>query len=305
MTTSLPPNDIRWLFTYLRGPTASCNYNRMDSARFVLHQGVSQGSILSPFLFNYYVSSYPSSSELCTSYADDFTACVSDTSVDWAAAALAEHAGDVTGWAQGRSLIVSAQKSTITLFTPEFRQSHLHPTVPLNGTPLPLERHPKILGVTFDPHFFFHKHVEEISKKANPRLKILQLLTGTDWGQQKVTVLVTFKSLIRSLFTYAVPVWFPNTSQTSITRLQTIQNSALRIATGCVKMTPIDHLHTEAKTLKVEEHLNLLCSQFLATCMQPDHASFPIVTADSGLRKKTQSLQTAFSDQISDLLVDG
>ena len=70
-------------------------------------------------------------------------------------------------------------------------------------------------------------------------------------------------------------------------------------------MTAIDHLHTEAKTLKVEEHLNLLCSQFLATSLQSDHASFPIVTADSGPRRKKQSLQTAFSDQISDLLVDG
>ena len=159
--------------------------------------------------------------------------------------------------------------------------------------------------MTFDPHFCFHKHVEDVIKRAKPRLNILKLLTGTDWGQQKETILNTFKSLISSLITYAAPIWFSNTSTSNINRLQTIQNSALRIATGCVKMTPIDHLHTEAKVLKVDEHLKLLCSQHLATCLQPNHVSLPIVTADSGPRRMKLSLQTGHSDQVNDLLVDG
>ena len=49
----------------------------------------------------------------------------------------------------------------------------------------------------------------------------------------------------------------------------------------------------------------MLYSQFLATCLQPSHASFPIVTADSGPRIIKQSLQMGFSDQINDLLVYG
>ena len=102
-----------------------------------------------------------------------------------------------------------------------------------------------------------------------------------------------------------MPVSFPNTSLSSITKLQTIQNSALRIATGCVIMTDIDHLHTEIKTLKVGEHFKMLCSQFLATCLQPNHVSFPIVTADSCPRRIKQSLLMGFNDQINDLLVNG
>ena len=141
--TDLPSKDIRWLFTYLRGRTASCSYNRQDSAKVILHQGVPQGSILSPLLFNFMSPPIQTPRELCTSYADDFTACASDTVEDRAAAALAEHAGDVAGWAQKRSLITSAQKSSVTLFTPEFRQSHLHPTVPLDGTPSPWRGTPK------------------------------------------------------------------------------------------------------------------------------------------------------------------
>ena len=36
---------------------------------------------------------------------------------------------------------------------------------------------------------------------------------------------------------YVALIWFPNTSPSLIQKLLTIQNSALRIAIGCVKMT--------------------------------------------------------------------
>ena len=55
----------------------------------------------------------------------------------------------------------------------------------------------------------------------------------------------TSSSLITSIFTYASPLWFPNDSTSSIQKLQRIQNSALRISTGCVKMSPNDYPHTE------------------------------------------------------------
>ena len=70
-------------------------------------------------------------------------------------------------------------------------------------------------------------------------------------------------------------------------------------------MTPVDHLHTESKVLKVDEQLKMLCSQHLATCLQANHVSLPVVTADSGPRRKKMSLQMGFSDQVNDLLTDG
>ena len=69
-------------------------------------------------------------------------------------------------------------------------------------------------------------------------------------------------------------------------------------------MKTSDHLHTEAKALKVEEHLRMLCSQSLATSLQPEFASFLLVTADSGPRRMMETLQSDFLDQVEDLLVD-
>ena len=271
-------NTVRWLSTYLRGRLVCCRYNKTLSPHRHIHVGVPQGSCISPTLFNYFVSTYPHSTHLTTSYADDFTDASSHTDYTQAASTLTEHTTRVSEWAEDLGLSLSAPKSSVTLFTSDKRQTHHHPTVTLNNTPLPLAQHPRLLGVTLDPHFTFSHHISNIISRATPRLNILRALAGTTWGQQLETITLTYKSIVRSLFLYAAPIWYPNTSPTNISKLQTIQNHALRTASGCVKMSPIEHLHTETKTLPVNDHLSLLSTQFLARALQPTHPSHSLIT---------------------------
>ena len=77
-------------------------------------------------------------------------------------------------------------------------------------------------------------------------------------------------NMIRSLFDYAAPVLFPNYSSTSIERLQKIQNCALRLATGCLTASSVDHFHAETRKLPIRDHLELLSAQFLAKVLDDD-----------------------------------
>ena len=63
--------------------------------------------------------------------------------------------------------------------------------------------------------------------------------------------------------------WGTNIHDTHYRNIQYTQNEALRIATGRHKMSSVDHLHVEAKILKVREHSELLSSQYLARCLEP------------------------------------
>ena len=70
------------------------------------------------------------------------------------------------------------------------------------------------------------------------------------------------------------PAWFPNAALSSILKPQTLENSVLRVATGCIKMTSIVLLHEETKVLPIQDHLSLQCSQYLARTVQPNNLPF-------------------------------
>ena len=75
---------------------------------------------------------------------------------------------------------------------------------------------------------------------------------------------MTYKAVGRSIINYDAPVWSTNIRDTNYRNIQYTQNEALRIATGCHKMSSVYQLHVEDKMLKVREHSELLSAQYLA-----------------------------------------
>ena len=134
---------------------------------------------------------------------------------------------------------------------------------------------------------------------------MIKALAGTSWGQDKDTLLLTYKALIRSRIDYAAPIWLPNAKPSSLLRLQRVQNSALRIATGCHRKSSWQHLHNEARILSIEEHARLLAAQFLAAASQRDHPSHEVISRRPGPRNMKATLQSALGDAVSPHLVDG
>ena len=58
---------------------------------------------------------------------------------------------------------------------------------------LPLEHSPKILGVIMDPSLSFHKHCNYVSDRIDKRNNMLTALVGSSWGQEKETLLLTYR----------------------------------------------------------------------------------------------------------------
>ena len=102
-----------------------------------------------------------------------------------------------------------------------------------------------------------------VSERVSSRNNILKALAGASWGQQKETLLMTYKAVGRSIINYAAPVWNTHLRDTNYRNIQYAQNEALGIATGCHKMSSVDHLHVEAKMLKVKGTLRAaVCTVF-------------------------------------------
>jgi len=63
-----------------------------------------------------------------------------------------------------RDLVVSSEKSAVTLFTPQLNEAREHLQMSINGTIVPLEKQPKILGVTHDTMYTFTPFLTAASK---------------------------------------------------------------------------------------------------------------------------------------------
>ena len=108
---------------------------------------------------------------------------------------------------------------------------------------------------------------------------------------------MTYNAVGRSIINYAAPVWNTNLRDTNYRNIQYTQNEALRIATGCHKMSNVDHV--EAKMLKVREHSELLSAQYLARCLEPGNVCHSITTSETPKRRMKETLFTRHRTTIS------
>ena len=186
-------------------------------------------------------------------YADDLTVWASGVNIPDLGVSINNYIEEITAYLKDYFLLISAPKSSVTLLTPDTDQAKIHPRIFIENSHLPL-----------DLSLSFNKHSQYVAERVSGRNNILKALAGTSWGQQKETLLMTYNAVGRSFINYAEPVWSPNLHDTNYRKIQYTQNEALRIATGCHKMSSIDHLHTEAEMQKVKEHSELLSAQYLA-----------------------------------------
>ena len=202
------------------------------------------------------------------------------------------------------SLLISAPKSSVILFTPYPMQANTRPKIKIADSELPLIRSPKLLGVYLDTFFLFNKRCVQVANRVGKRNNVLKELAGTNWGQQRETLLMTYKALGRSIANYAVPVWSTHASESNIGKIQRAQNEALRIITVSHKMSSIDHIHNETKMLQVEDHLNLLYVQYLVQCLDTENVCNYIIKMDLSPREMKETIPTRHYQTVLTLLAN-
>ena len=182
---------------------------------------------------------------------------------------------EVAKYFRENGLKLSPGKSSTTLFSSYGKESQDDPGISIGGEKVPLNKTPKILGVTFDTMLSFGPHVDQTAAKVRRRGVILKCLAGTGWGQDKETLVTTFKAISRPVLDYASSIWTPLLSNTRVEQLQRGQNAALRTAVGCVAMTDIGHLHKETRVLPVRDHCVMRAAQLVAKGRRTFHPAHP------------------------------
>ena len=282
----------KFLSAYLRGRQQYTVFRGCKSKARVVRQGVPQGGVLSPLLFNLYLSSLPDPPADITlfSYADDCQALSAGPIINDVCDTLNPYLNTLFEWFKTMKLEISPEKSTATLFTTWSNEVNRDLPIYINGEKVPTERHPKILGVHLDSMFNFGYHSKQMKEKVQSKNNILKCLAGSTWGKDKEVLLDTYKAIGRSIFNYAAPIYTPFLSKSNWNELNAAQNSSLRIATGCTRMSEVTHLNRETKIIPVRDHSEMLTSQYLLAMHQNSHPNHQQLSQPRPPRDKRNSI---------------
>jgi len=82
------------------------------------------------------------------------------------------------------------------------RRDRIDSILKINGESVKVENKAKFLGIIFDSQLNLNSHVSYIVDKCQKRLNLLRAISGNKWGANKKTLLMIYRSLIRSILDY-------------------------------------------------------------------------------------------------------
>ena len=217
------------------------------SQRYVLDNGTAQGSIISPLLFLIMIDDLPDCLEGVESslFADDSCIFKSGRNLCQMTKLVQINLDKISDWCDTWGFRISLDKTVAVLFTHRLN-SDVHLTI--NNQPIKTENSAKFLGLVFDSRLNWNEHIKYVENKCKKRLQLMRAVAGNSWGANKKTLLLIYRSLIRSVIDYG-SIAYNSASENCKKKLDVIQHKALRIACGAFCTTAASALQVETGEL--------------------------------------------------------
>jgi ribonuclease HI len=256
---SIPVKIVNIVARLFMGRCIKVRSGSTYSSPRTLWQGLPQGSVLSPLLYNIYTHDLEQSvSSFCNvlQYADDLVLYTSEQSIDKAANNINSALSYLKHWLDEHGLTLSPSKSCTVTFT---RKRSIPRSNVLYGREIiPSRESVKFLGVILDGRMSGVSHLNYIIGKCEKGINILRALSGVWWGAHPYCQKLLYNATIRSQMDYGSLILEP-CNKGILNKLDLVQAKCLRIILGAMKSSPKNAMQIEC----VEPPLSLR-RQYLA-----------------------------------------
>ena len=260
--------------------------------------GLAQGSVLAPLLFNIYTNDQPIHEDTeHFIYADDVSVTAQDKSFEAVERKLTCTLNKLSDYYAVNALKPNPTKTEVCAFHLNNKDARRTLKVIWKGQELKHNFTPKYLGVTLDRTLSYKEHCSKTKMKISARNNILRYLSGTSWGAKPQVLRTSALALSISAAEYAAPVW----CKSSHTKLvDTAVNQAVRTVTGCLKPTPVDKLYPLAGIAPPNVRRQVAAEvERIKQEKDNRHPLFGHIPQETRLKSRKSFLQTTKSTNIS------
>lgn len=222
------------------------NSNVLHGPRFI-YNGIPQGSILSPLLFNIYTAELHDMFDDnigIVQYADDICLYATHDSYERCMTDLEYIIRCTKAWMFESGFSMAPEKSAIMCFT-RHRLS-MEDSLTICDYNIPVVAEYKYLGIILDRKLLWSKHINYIKSKSERGINMLKCIAKSKYGADPKISLMFYRSYIRSIIDYGC-VFYGSASNSNLTKIDRIQYKAIRICIGAMKSSPCQAILVEAQ----------------------------------------------------------